>query len=229
MKHSIQAWRKRLCMALTGVVILGGTSPAAYAEIEGNITLASNYIWRGLDRNNTNPALQGGFDLNLQNGLYAGVWGSNVSVEGEQTTNNIEMDLYAGYTRSFKDFGLDFAFIRYEYPKATPDFEELMLQANYKGLSLAYYFNISDPDVGESESYVRLKADINLPGAVGMTLSAGQSDLKNQENINDGFLGFTKYAGGVKLGLSGTTSNYDHVTNTDVDTEFITVSVSKAL
>jgi len=211
-----------------GAVLLSVVSSPILAEVEGNITIASQYIWRGIDQNNNNPAVQGGFDLNFENGLYGGIWGSNVSVEDEETTNNVEMDLYIGYTRLFDDFGLDVSFIRYEYPKASSDFEEVMLQGSYKGLSLSYYRNIETPEVLESKQYVRLKAEINLPSAVGMTLAAGQHSIEGQDKVNDAFIGFTKYAGGVKLGLSATTSNLDDVTDNDVDTEFVTVSVSKS-
>lgn len=233
MKRSIWACSNKLGNIFVGAVLLSVISSPVFAEVEGNITMASQYIWRGIDRNNTNPAVQGGFDLNFQNGLYGGVWGSNVSVEGEETTNNVEMDIYGGYTRLFNDFGLDLAFIRYEYPKALADFEEVMLQGSYKGLSLTYYQNINDPKAGESENYVRIKAELNLPGAVGLTLSAGQNSIKGQDEVNDALIGFTKFAGGVKLGLSGTTSNLNHVTTDpakkDIDTEFVTVSISKAL
>ncbi len=218
---------KVLNSTLLGVVLLGGTSTPLLAGVEGNITLASHYIWRGIDRNNTNPAIQGGFDLNLENGLYSGIWASNV--EGAQASNNVELDFYAGYTYDFNNFGLGFAYIRYEYPKATPDFEELMLQGSYKGLSLTYYQYLGSPDVGESENYLRVKAEINLPGAVGMTLAAGQSSIKGLDEVNDALIGFSKHAGGLKLGIAATTSNLDHVTKTKVETEFLTLSISKAM
>lgn len=227
MKRSTKVLSNRLSNVLMGVVLLSGVSSPILADVEGNITMASHYIWRGIDRNNSNPAIQGGFDLNFVNGVYAGVWGSNI--EGPQASNNIEMDIYAGYTRSFNDFALDLSYIRYEFPKGDPDFKELMLQGSYKGLSLAYYHNLSDLGAGESESYLRAKAEINLPSAVGMTLAVGKSSMDGLDDINDGLIGFTKYAGGVKLGLSATTSNLNHVTGTDIDTDFLTVSVSKAL
>lgn len=218
---------KALGFTFLGAVLLSALSTPVLAEVQGNITLASNYIWRGIDQNNSNPAIQGGFDLNFENGLYAGIWGSNV--EGQEASNNIEMDLYAGYTRDIGDFAWDLAYIRYEYPKADPDLEELMLQGSYKGLSLAYYHNMGDPGVGESENYLRVKAEINLPGAVGLTLSAGQDSIKDGDEINNALIGFSKHAFGVKLGLAATTSNLDKATDQDVETDFLTVSVSKAL
>ena len=64
-----------------------------------------------------------------------------------------------------------------------------------------------------------------------MTLAAGQNSREGLEEVNDALIGFSKHAGGVKIGLSATTSNLNHVadTVTDVETEFVTVSVSKSL
>jgi uncharacterized protein (TIGR02001 family) len=227
---------KALNITFLGAVLLSVVSAPVFAGIEGNITLASNYIWRGIDRNNTNPAIQGGFDLNFENGLYAGVWGSNVSDLEEEAdpatpaSNNIEMDFYGGYTQSMGDFVLDLGYIRYEYPKAS-DMKELMIQGAYKGLSMAYYHTLEGGEgaLGEQETYIRAKADINLPGAVGMTLSVGQTSIEDQEELNDGLIGFYKHAAGVKLGIAGTTSNLNHITKQDIETDFVTVSISKAL
>ncbi len=226
MKRSKQTLGKVVSLSI--YVLLGSMSQSVFAEVEGNITLASNYIWRGIDQTNSNPAIQGGFDQNFENGLYVGIWGSNV--QGPGADSNIEMDLYAGFTRSFGDYGLDFSYIRYEYPKGSPDLEELMLQGSYKGLGLAYYHNLNSPDTGESENYVRVKAEINLPSAVGMTLSVGQNTLKGvDKEVNDALIGFNKHAGGLRFGIAGTTSNLNHVTGTKTETDFITVSMSKAL
>jgi hypothetical protein len=48
------------------------------AGISGNITLTSDYIWRGVSQTTGDPALQGGVAYSHENGFYAGVWGSNV-------------------------------------------------------------------------------------------------------------------------------------------------------
>lgn len=222
--------------AFLAAVLSGAMStPALSMDVQGNVTLASNYIWRGIDRNNSNPAIQGGFDLNFENGLYTGIWASNVSDREEESTpaiaasNNIEMDIYGGYTQTIGNFGVDLAYIRYELPKSETDLEEVMLQASYKGLALSYYQTLGTVDVGESEYYVRAKADLNLPGAVGMTIATGQSKLKDQDSVDDVLVGFSKYVSGVRLDVSATTSNLDEVMNQDIETDFLTVSVSKAL
>src|SRR3989449_7363339 len=84
--------------------------------VTGNITLASEYRFRGIDQTYGNPAIQGGFDYAHASGLYAGNWNSNVSQGAGFPGGNIEMDFYGCYKRAFGDLGLDVGFIYYYYP-----------------------------------------------------------------------------------------------------------------
>ena len=73
--------------ALISGAAIAQTAPAAAAAPApepdftwtGNVGLFSQYIFRGVSQTNEKPAVQGGFDLGHKSGLYAGVWGSNVS------------------------------------------------------------------------------------------------------------------------------------------------------
>lgn len=56
------------------------SAPAASPHtFTGNLTLASEYLYRGIAQTRGRPALQGGFDYAHASGLYAGLWGSNIS------------------------------------------------------------------------------------------------------------------------------------------------------
>lgn len=48
------------------------------SEIVGNVSIISDYVYRGLTQSNHLPALQGGFDWEHPIGLYVGVWGSSI-------------------------------------------------------------------------------------------------------------------------------------------------------
>ena len=74
-------------------------APAAVAQdapaytLTANVSLASDYYFRGLTQTWGKPAIQGGFDFAHGSGFYAGVWGSNVS--GKQFAGgSMELDLY---------------------------------------------------------------------------------------------------------------------------------------
>ena len=74
----------KLKMALMAALALPSLSAVAEEEksahsIDFNIGLFSQYIFRGLQQTNGNPALQGSVDYSHESGLYAGTWFSTIS------------------------------------------------------------------------------------------------------------------------------------------------------
>ena len=69
-----------------------------FAELSGNFTFSSNYIWRGMTQTMDDPGYSGGFDYSHESGFYAGTWGSNVAFGGA----GLELDTYAGFTGIFE-------------------------------------------------------------------------------------------------------------------------------
>lgn len=66
------------------------------------VDFTSNYVVNGMSDSNDNPALQPYFEVGIDN-FYFGTWMSTV----ELGSDNVEIDLYAGYRNSF-DNGLAF-------------------------------------------------------------------------------------------------------------------------
>ncbi len=77
------------------------TTATAQAEISGNVSMASDYIFRGVSQTDNQMAVQGGFDYEHESGAYIGTWASNVDSNffDNHTDPEIELDLYAGYSR----------------------------------------------------------------------------------------------------------------------------------
>ena len=105
-----------IASALTvGALGFVGSLPALAAEelsISGNVTLASEYVFRGQSQTQEDPAIQGGFDLTYC-GFYAGTWGSNVDF---LTDAQAEIDYYGGYKFPLaEDLTLDLGYIYYSY------------------------------------------------------------------------------------------------------------------
>ncbi|MFV8514565.1 TorF family putative porin, partial [Ralstonia pseudosolanacearum] len=88
------------------------TTPAAEAPaaapapaLTANVTLASQYRYRGIMQSNNKPAIQGGFDYAIPAGLlpegfYVGNWNSSISWLSDANSSvsaPIEMDFYGGY------------------------------------------------------------------------------------------------------------------------------------
>lgn len=86
--------------------------------ITANVTLATDYILRGLSQTDHKPAIQGGFDFNHDLtgplGVYANVFGSNVHFEDSNAT--LEFDTSAGISYHFgKDTKLSTGALYYTY------------------------------------------------------------------------------------------------------------------
>jgi uncharacterized protein (TIGR02001 family) len=118
-------------------------APSPYT-FTGNMTIATNYVFRGLTQTNGKPAIQGGFDYAHSSGFYAGTWLSNISWFTDQNAgvkNNatslaspgavgapytpngsndasLEWDVYGGYKNSFAggDWNYDVGVLTYNYP-----------------------------------------------------------------------------------------------------------------
>jgi len=105
-------------------------APAAPAALTANVTLASQYRYRGIMQTNNKPAIQGGFDYAipggvLPEGFYIGNWNSSISWLSDSNSNvsaPIEMDFYGGYkTEIVKDVPIDVGVLQYYYPGSYPD------------------------------------------------------------------------------------------------------------
>ncbi len=79
-----------------------------------NAAVTSDYVFRGVSLTNEKPALQGGMDYNWPNGLYVGVWGSNIDDTGGAP--NLEVDTYFGWNHDLSDkWNFDAQLVRYNY------------------------------------------------------------------------------------------------------------------
>lgn len=96
-------------------------TPAATAEhtLTGNLSLASDYRFRGISQTYRRPAVQAGLDYVHASGLYLGTWMSNVSGNSYNNGAGLEWDLYGGYRFAIApDVTLDLGALAYAYPGA---------------------------------------------------------------------------------------------------------------
>ncbi|WP_370624342.1 TorF family putative porin [Polynucleobacter sp. AP-Melu-500A-A1] len=99
---------------------------AAPSPIAANVTVVSDYRYRGISQTNFKPAIQGGFDYAHESGFYIGNWNSNISwisdAASQGGANNvsapIEMDFYAGFKKELigEGFASDLGVLQYFYP-----------------------------------------------------------------------------------------------------------------
>src|SRR5690606_40648673 len=101
---------KTILLAATVTALLSPSAFAATPEpisphsFSANVSLTNDYRFRGYTQTNMRPAIQGGFDYSHASGFYLGNWNSNVA--DEVFGNNIEMDVYGGYSTSFGALGV---------------------------------------------------------------------------------------------------------------------------
>jgi uncharacterized protein (TIGR02001 family) len=132
---------QKTAISAAAVAMLAGLSTAAFAAdepaaaevspITANVTVASNYIYRGITQSNNKPAIQGGFDYAHESGFYVGNWNSSISwisdsynavstpaKSAPSTSAPIEMDFYAGFKKELigEGFASDFGVLQYYYP-----------------------------------------------------------------------------------------------------------------
>ena len=91
--------------------------PSSDWAVTANVGVVSEYRFRGIAQTFGQPAVQGGFDITMPYGFYAGNWNSNVQSGAGYPSGYLETDLYGGWKYAFnEDFGLDTGVLFYLYP-----------------------------------------------------------------------------------------------------------------
>lgn len=194
-------------------MLAAGQAPAA-SPVTGNISLVSDYRFRGLTQTFEEPALQGGFDYAHPSGFYAGNWNSSIS-DTFFAGSPLEMDFYAGYKPTFGDITLDLGILYYYYPGSNApapisgriDNTELYAGATWKWLSAKYFHAVSDffgvPDT-KGSNYIDLTASFTFGAGWGVVGHIGHQKVKNASALDytDYKIGVTKDIRGWVLGAA---------------------------
>jgi len=138
------------------------SEPAA-APLTFNISLASNYKFRGQDQDASRtralkPALQGGLDYAFDSGFYLGNWNSTVNWTKylpSNPSNQIEMDLYGGYKFKAGPLDMDLGALTYLYPGASgANTTEVYIGAGYGPVSAKYSHTVSKGYFGVGKEFL---------------------------------------------------------------------------
>ncbi|SFR47443.1 conserved hypothetical protein [Marinobacter daqiaonensis] len=123
--------------SLIGLVAMALCSPvqaqldegASFGTFGGSVTLASDYMFRGVSNSNEEPQIQGDINWSHGSGAYIGVWATNTNFGGPG--NSMELDPYIGFAGSIGDAGLsyDVGYWLYTYPGSESDFDYSELYA----------------------------------------------------------------------------------------------------
>lgn len=191
---------------------LAAAQPASPSPVTGNMSLVSDYRFRGISQTFEEPALQGGFDYAHSSGLYVGNWNSSIS-ETFYAGAPLEMDFYGGYKKAFGDFGIDVGLLYYYYPGSDLpgvgkiDNTEIYFGGSWKWLSLKYFHAVSDffgvPGTKDS-NYLDFSATLDLGNGWGVNGHIGQQKVKSisAADYTDYKIGITKDIGGWVFGAA---------------------------
>ena len=237
-----------LSAAVAAALLVPGLAAAqAASPITGNMSLVSDYRFRGLTQTFEEPALQGGFDYAHSSGIYLGNWNSAIS-DTFFAGSPLEMDFYGGYKGAAGPLGYDVGVLYYYYPGSnlagvgTIDNLEVYAGVSWKFLSLKYFHAVSDffgaPNT-DGSNYIDLTANFDLGQGWGVNGHVGHQKVKNASALDytDYKIGITKDVSGWVFGASFidtdadsavyTFTNASSSTTTNVGDSTLVLSVSK--
>jgi len=237
MKKTLIAAAVAGLVSLPSAVMAQAAAPASPHTITGNLSIISDYRFRGITQTFEKPALQGGIDYSHSSGFYLGNWNSNISSGAGFPDGNLEMDFYGGYKTSFGDVGLDFGAIYYYYPgsegrglgigadSGSVTNKEIYVGATWKFLSAKFYYSLDDyfslrgvnalgVSTGKNTkgtSYLDLGASYDLGDGWGINGHVGLLSLDNVHNgdYTDWKIGVTKDVNGWVFGAAYIDTNAD--------------------
>ena len=188
-------------------------------DVSANVGFVTDYAFRGISQSNETVALQGGFDVSHNKGLYAGVWGSNVNFnDGDEAS--VETDIYAGYSKSVNGINYDVGAIYYAYPRADSalnyDFWEASFAVGYdfQLFSASASVNHSPEFFGETgkAQYYAASVDVPLPKDVTLSTHLGRQNIERGNNYTDWSVGLGYALEGFDLSLKYVDTNLDEPT-----------------
>lgn len=224
--------QKSLLVSLLAVVPF-----VASAQLSSNISLTSNYKFRGQDQDlgsakDFKPALQGGFDYAFSNGFYVGNWNSSVNW---LTGNSLEVDVYGGYKGEMSP-GLtyDVGVLAYMYPgNSLGKTTEVYLGMGYGPFSAKYSQAVSKDYFyyGSKASYFNVAYATEVTKGLTFKAALGMTNFKDSSKVDfsDYNVGLSYDLGdGFSLGGAyvGATKKSDYV---GVNDGRVVLSLTKAM
>ena len=211
---------KKLFLAL--LMAVGFAS--AQAQVTGNMSLTSDYRFRGVSQTQNAPAVQGGVDYAHSSGFYVGNWNSSVSSQLYTNGAGVESDLYAGYKAKFLGFDLDVGSMNYFYPRATNgtstnfDTNELYVAVGKGPVTakvshtLSNYFGTAD---SKNSNYYQVDLVQPIVGKLSGVAHIGRTDVNNNGGLN-----YTDWNVGAVYNLQGWDIAGKYYTNSNVGSTF---------
>lgn len=201
--------RSRSSLYFAAFIALTASADALAIDTSGSAALTSDYVWRGSTQSQGDAAVQAGFRVAGDNGVYAAVSGSSVEFAPE-THASSELDFIVGWNGKLADdWSLDANLLHYRYPATTVDLNwtELNTTLTWKEnywLSLGW----SPEALGTTQDGLYSQLGARLPLSPQLRLEATAGWYQLQDAVGGGYVhgqvnAIWSVAAPVELRLSG--------------------------
>ena len=175
-------------------------------EISANVSLLTDYLYRGISQTNENFALQGGFDYaHTPTGFYAGTWASEIDF-----AESLEIDVYGGIGGELGNgMSWDVGGLYYMYPGSNAQPEEDFFEA-YANLAYTFGEVQLEPSIGAGVAwspdffgedgdgvYVYGSLDLSLPHDFGLSFYVGHQDIEGDKLSGPAGFDYVHYSIGL--------------------------------
>ncbi|CAN0602481.1 unnamed protein product, partial [Ectocarpus sp. 12 AP-2014] len=198
-----QSLRMMVSLLSAGVIGAVAVPSVASAETTANVSVVSNYIFRGVTQTDGDAAVQGGLDYADESGLYVGGWASTVDFGTADPVTSYEIDLYAGFAGEVEGVGYDVGYLYYAYPDSDTniDFGEIYGELSYSlfALGVAYTVNSENKDsvFDTGDIYYYASAGVPLANDFSVSLTAGYYDFDVDGDPGFDDVSYAHYAAGI--------------------------------
>ena len=193
---------KKTLVALTITTVFTALPMLSHAEdtnpLSFNLSLTSDYRYRGISQTRLDPALQGGADYAAPNGLYVGTWLSTIRwINDAGGDADVEWDVYGGYKGALANgLGYDVGVLAYQYPSnhlhPSADTTEVYGALSFGPATVKYshsvtnLFGFSD---SKNSGYLDLSASFDLGGGFSLAPHVGYQKVAHHSDAS-----YTDYA-----------------------------------
>ena len=186
-----------------------------YQGFSSSVDIVSNYVSKGVSQTEDNPAVQLSVDYGWENGVYTGVWVSNVDYVPSGQPNDgadFEVDIYLGYSwEPWEGVGLDVSYVYYDYPGIEEsieddfDYGEWLIGASYDRWGLQIGYSSDQVASGEDGTWYKATGDFDLVENLSLAVEAGHFDRSSFGNSYNWWgVGIAYDIGQFSLGLQAT-------------------------
>ncbi len=179
---------KTQLMLILALAPWGGAPSASDdpAALQAEVTLTSDYVFRGYSRSEGDPALQAGLRYRHRSGFFVGGWASTVRFAFDDTIGDprrADVRGSTGYARSVgQNWFWNALVVRYEFPgsddRIDTSYTEVQLSAQYREListTVAYTSSYLGHD--GSGLFVEVTAGYPLPFKLDLSVGIGYAEV----------------------------------------------------